>query len=411
MSQPKTSLGKDKIKFVLLEGVHQSAVDALHKAGYTNIDYVKTALAGNELIERIKDAQFVGLRSRTQLTAEVLAQCPKLIAVGCFCIGTNQVDLQAAQERGVVVFNAPYSNTRSVAELTIAQAILLLRDVPRKNALCHRGVWDKSAAGSYEIRGKTLGIIGYGAIGSQVSVLAEGLGMKVVFFDVISKLPMGNAHQAPSLEALLTQADIVSLHVPELDSTKNMLGQAQLAQMKPGAILLNASRGTVVDIDALAQAIASKHLSGAAIDVFPVEPKGNDEEFITPLRAFDNVILTPHIGGSTMEAQENIGLEVADKLIKYSDNGTTTSSVNFPEVALPQQANVHRLLHVHQNVPGVLTAINRVFSQYNINIVGQYLQTKESMGYVVMDINTSYSEEALEQLRNVPGTVRVRVLF
>jgi len=411
MSQPKTSLGKDKIKFVLLEGVHQSAVDALHKAGYTNIDYVKTALAGEELIERIKDAQFVGLRSRTQLTAEVLARCPKLIAVGCFCIGTNQVDLHAAQARGVVVFNAPYSNTRSVAELTIAQAILLLRDVPRKNALCHRGVWDKSATGSYEIRGKTLGIIGYGAIGSQVSVLAEGLGMKVVFFDVISKLPMGNAHQAASLEALLSQADIVSLHVPELDSTKNMIGTAQLEQMKPGAILLNASRGTVVDIEALAQAIASKHLSGAAIDVFPVEPKGNDEEFITPLRAFDNVILTPHIGGSTMEAQENIGLEVADKLIKYSDNGTTTSSVNFPEVALPQQANVHRLLHVHQNVPGVLTAINQVFSQYNINIVGQYLQTKESMGYVVMDINTSYSEEALEQLRNVPGTVRVRVLF
>ncbi|HMW47489.1 MAG TPA: phosphoglycerate dehydrogenase [Cellvibrionaceae bacterium] len=411
MSQPKTSLGKDKIKFVLLEGVHQSAVDALHKAGYTNIDYVKTALAGSELIERIKDAQFVGLRSRTQLTAEVLAQCPKLIAVGCFCIGTNQVDLHAAQERGVVVFNAPYSNTRSVAELTIAQAILLLRDVPRKNALCHRGVWDKSAAGSYEIRGKTLGIIGYGAIGSQVSVLAEGLGMKVVFFDVISKLPMGNAHQAASLEALLSQADIVSLHVPELDSTKNLMGAAQLALMKPGAILLNASRGTVVDIDALAQAIESKHLSGAAIDVFPVEPKGNDEEFLTPLRAFDNVILTPHIGGSTMEAQENIGLEVADKLIKYSDNGTTTSSVNFPEVALPQQANVHRLLHVHQNVPGVLTAINQVFSQYNINIVGQYLQTKESMGYVVMDINTSYSEDALEQLRNVPGTVRVRVLF
>ncbi len=411
MSQPKTSLGKDKIKFVLLEGVHQSAVDALHKAGYTNIDYVKTALAGEELIERIKDAQFVGLRSRTQLTAEVLAHCPKLIAVGCFCIGTNQVDLHAAQERGVVVFNAPYSNTRSVAELTIAQAILLLRDVPRKNALCHRGVWDKSATGAYEIRGKTLGIIGYGAIGSQVSVLAEGLGMKVVFFDVISKLPMGNAHQAPNLETLLGQADIVSLHVPELESTKNLIGAPQLAQMKPGAILLNASRGTVVDIDALAQAIASKHLSGAAIDVFPVEPKGNDEEFITPLRAFDNVILTPHIGGSTMEAQENIGLEVADKLIKYSDNGTTTSSVNFPEVALPQQANVHRLLHVHQNVPGVLTAINRVFSQYNINIVGQYLQTKESMGYVVMDINTSYSEEALEQLRNVPGTVRVRVLF
>jgi D-3-phosphoglycerate dehydrogenase / 2-oxoglutarate reductase len=411
MSQPKTSLGKDKIKFVLLEGVHQSAVDALHRAGYSNIDYVKTALAGDELIERIKDAQFVGLRSRTQLTAEVLARCPKLIAVGCFCIGTNQVDLHAAQERGVVVFNAPYSNTRSVAELTIAQAILLLRDVPRKNALCHRGVWDKSAAGSFEIRGKTLGIIGYGAIGSQVSVLAEGLGMKVVFFDVINKLPMGNAHQAASLDLLLAQADIVSLHVPELDSTKDLMGAAQLAQMKPGAILLNASRGTVVDIDALAQALASKHLSGAAIDVFPVEPKGNDEEFVTPLRAFDNVILTPHIGGSTLEAQENIGHEVADKLIKYSDNGTTTSSVNFPEVALPQQANVHRLLHVHKNVPGVLTAINQVFSQYNINIVGQHLQTKEAMGYVVMDINSSYSDEALEQLRSVTGTVRVRVLF
>lgn len=411
MNQTKTSLGKDKIKFVLLEGVHQSAVDALHRAGYSNIDYIKTALAGDELIARIKDAQFVGLRSRTQLTAEVLAQCPKLIAVGCFCIGTNQVDLHAAQERGVVVFNAPYSNTRSVAELTIAQAILLLRDIPRKNALCHRGQWDKSATGSYEIRGKTLGIIGYGAIGSQVSVLAEGLGMKVVFFDVISKLPMGNAHQAPTLDALLEQADIVSLHVPELDSTKDLMGADQLSKMKPGAILLNASRGTVVDIDALAQAIKSKHLSGAAIDVFPVEPKGNNEEFVTPLREFDNVILTPHIGGSTMEAQENIGLEVADKLIKYSDNGTTTSSVNFPEVALPQQANVHRLLHVHQNVPGVITAINQVFSKHNINIVGQYLQTKESMGYVVLDINTSYSEDALEQLRNVPGTVRVRVLF
>lgn len=411
MSQPKTSLGKDKIKFVLLEGVHQSAVDALHRAGYSNIDYVKTALAGDELVERIKDAQFVGLRSRTQLTAGVLAQCPKLIAVGCFCIGTNQVDLHAAQERGIVVFNAPFSNTRSVAELTIAQAILLLRDVPRKNALCHRGQWDKSANGSFEIRGKTLGIIGYGAIGSQVSVLAEGLGMKVVFFDVISKLPMGNAHQSASLESLLAQADIVSLHVPELDSTKDLIGATQFAQMKPGSILLNASRGTVVDIDALADALAKKHLSGAAIDVFPVEPKGNDEEFITPLRAFDNVILTPHIGGSTLEAQENIGHEVADKLIKYSDNGTTTSSVNFPEVALPQQANVHRLLHVHQNVPGVLTAINQVFSQYNINIVGQYLQTKESMGYLVMDINTSYSDEALEQLRNVHGTVRVRVLF
>jgi D-3-phosphoglycerate dehydrogenase / 2-oxoglutarate reductase len=411
MSHSKTSLGKDKIKFVLLEGVHQSAVEALHKAGYNNIDYLKTALAGEELIERIKDAQFVGLRSRTQLTREVIAQCPKLIAVGCFCIGTNQVDLAAAQERGIVVFNAPYSNTRSVAELTIGQAILLLRDIPRKNALCHRGAWDKSALGSYESRGKTLGLIGYGAIGSQVSVLAESLGMKVIYFDVISKLPMGNAQPAASLEALLRAADVVSLHVPELASTKNMIGATQLAQMKPGAILLNASRGTVVDIEALADALRSKHLSGAAIDVFPVEPKGNEEEFVTPLREFDNVILTPHIGGSTLEAQENIGLEVADKLIKYSDNGTTISSVNFPEVALPAQDHAHRLLHVHANVPGVLMAINQVFSQHNINIVGQYLQTKDQVGYVVMDISSSYSDTALEQLRSIPGTIRVRVLF
>ncbi len=410
-SPSKTSLDKDKIKFVLLEGVHQSAVDALHKAGYHNIDAIKTALTGEELIARIKDAQFVGLRSRTQLTEDVLAECPKLMAAGCFCIGTNQVDLKAAQMRGVVVFNAPYSNTRSVAELTIAEAILLLRGIPAKNASCHRGEWDKSAAGSYEIRGKTLGLIGYGAIGSQLSVLAESLGMKVVFYDVISKLPMGNAHPCHSLNELLAQADIVSLHVPELDSTKNLIGAAQLACMKPGAILLNASRGTVVDLDALADALRNKHLSGAAIDVFPVEPTGNDEEFISPLRAFDNVILTPHIGGSTMEAQENIGLEVADKLIKYSDNGTTTSSVNFPEVALPAQANVHRLLHVHQNVPGVLMAINQVFSQNNINVAGQYLQTKDSLGYVVVDINSPYNEAALEQLRNVPGTVRCRVLF
>lgn len=411
LTTSKTSLDKDKIKFVLLEGVHPSAIEALYAAGYTNIDTLKTALTGQALVDRIKDAQFVGLRSRTQLTADVLAQCPKLIAVGCFCIGTNQVDLQAALARGVAVFNAPYSNTRSVAELTIAEAILLLRGIPAKNAKCHRGEWDKSAAGSYEIRGKTLGLVGYGAIGSQVSVLAEGLGMKVVYFDVVSKLPMGNAHPCRSLEDLLAQSDIVSLHVPEVDSTKNLIGAAQLAAMKKGAILLNASRGTVVDIDALAQALDSQHLSGAAIDVFPVEPTGNDEEFQSPLRAFDNVILTPHIGGSTLEAQENIGLEVADKLIKYSDNGTTLSSVNFPEVALPAQANVHRLLHIHQNVPGVLMAINKVFSEHNINIAGQYLQTKDGLGYVVVDINSAYNETALEQLRAITGTVRCRVLF
>ncbi len=407
----KTSLEKDKIKILLLEGVHQSAVDAFNAAGYRNIDYVTTALSEPELLERIRDAHFVGIRSRSQLTAQIFAQAPKLVAVGCFCIGTNQVDLKAAQEHGVVVFNAPYSNTRSVAELVIAEAILLLRDIPAKNAACHRGEWLKSAVGSFEIRGKTLGIIGYGAIGTQVSVLAESLGMHVLFFDVVDKLPMGNAMQCASLVDLLSRSEIVSLHVPESSSTKNMIGAKELAVMKPGAILINASRGTVVDIPALANALAARHLTGAAIDVFPAEPKGAQEEFVSPLRAFDNVILTPHIGGSTMEAQANIGVEVAQKLIKYSDNGTTTSSVNFPEVALPTHDKIHRLLHVHQNVPGVLKAINQIFSDNNINIAGQYLQTRDDVGYVVIDLDSEYSELALEQLRTIPATIRCRVLF
>lgn len=411
MANAQTSLDKAKIKFLLLEGVHQSAVESLNRAGYTNVDYVKTALAEEELIERIKDAHFVGLRSRTQLTRRVIEHAPKLVAAGCFCIGTNQVDLDAAQEHGVAVFNAPFSNTRSVAELVIAEAILLLRGIPAKNAGCHRGELDKSAVGSYEIRGKTMGIVGYGSIGSQVSVMAEAMGMQVVFFDVVTKLPLGNAVQSKSLTELLQVADVVSLHVPELEATKNLIGASELAAMKPQSFLLNASRGTVVDIDALAAALESKHLAGAAIDVFPVEPKGNNEEFVSPLRRFDNVILTPHIGGSTMEAQENIGYEVAEKLIKYSDNGTTTSSVNFPEVALPAHREVHRLLHVHQNVPGVMTAINRIFSENNINIAGQYLQTKESVGYVVIDVDSAYSDLALKQLREVEGTVRCRVLF
>ena len=407
----KTSLDKSKIKFLLLEGVHQSAVNTLNAAGYTNIEYLKTALGEDELIERIQDAHFVGLRSRTQLTRRVFENAPKLIAAGCFCIGTNQVDLKAAQEHGVAVFNAPYSNTRSVAELVIAEAILLLRNIPAKNAVCHRGGWDKSAIGSYEIRGKTLGLIGYGSIGSQTSVLAEGLGMNVCFYDVITKLPLGNATQMRSLDELLSTADIVSLHVPETHATQNMIGAREIGLMKKGAILLNASRGTVVDIDALAQAVRIGHLSGAAIDVFPEEPKANDDEFISPLRGLDNVILTPHIGGSTMEAQANIGVEVAEKLIKYSDNGTTTSSVNFPEVALPGHPDAHRLLHVHANVPGVMSSINKIFSDFNINIVAQYLLNIEKVGYVVVDINSPYSEEALEKLRNVEGTIRCRVLF
>jgi D-3-phosphoglycerate dehydrogenase / 2-oxoglutarate reductase len=407
----KTSLDKSKIKFLLLEGVHQSAVNTLNQQGYTNIEYLKTALDEDTLIEKIHDAHFVGLRSRTQLTRRVFENAPKLIAAGCFCIGTNQVDLKAAQEHGVAVFNAPFSNTRSVAELVIAEAILLLRNIPQKNAVCHRGGWDKSAIGSYEIRGKTLGLIGYGSIGSQTSVLAEGLGMKVQFFDVVTKLPLGNATQIRELDELLKTSDIVSLHVPETASTQDMIGAREIGLMKKGAILLNASRGTVVDIDALANAIKSKHLSGAAIDVFPEEPKANDDEFISPLRGLDNVILTPHIGGSTMEAQENIGVEVAEKLIKYSDNGTTTSSVNFPEVALPGHPDAHRLLHVHANVPGILSAINKIFSDNKINIASQYLQTNEKVGYVVVDINSEYSEAALEQLKAIPGTIRCRVLF
>lgn len=407
----KVSLDKSKIKFLLLEGLHQSAVDKLTEAGYTNIEYHKTALPEEQLLERIKDAHFVGLRSRTQLTREVFEAASKLIGVGCFCIGTNQVDLATAQEHGVAVFNAPYSNTRSVAELVIAQAILLLRRIPEKNAVCHRGGWLKSAEGSFEIRGKTLGIVGYGSIGSQVSVLAESLGMKVIFTDVVAKLPLGNAEQVKDLHTLLAKADIVSLHVPETGATKMMIGKDQLALMKQGAILMNASRGSVVDIDALAAALAAGNLSGAAIDVFPVEPKGPQDEFISPLREFDNVILTPHIGGSTIEAQANIGVEVAEKLIKYSDNGTTTSSVNFPEVALSAHANVHRLLHIHHNVPGVMFAINRLFSENNINIIAQHLQTNEKVGYVVIEVAADNSEEALERVREVEGTISCRVLF
>ncbi|MBR9871318.1 MAG: phosphoglycerate dehydrogenase [Gammaproteobacteria bacterium] len=406
-----TSLEKSKIRILLLEGVHQSAIDTLNAAGYTNIEYLTHSLAEEELIEKIADAHFVGIRSRTQLTEKVFESAKKLVAVGCFCIGTNQVNLQAATRRGIAVFNAPFSNTRSVAELVLAQAILLLRGVPEKSAKAHRGEWLKSAKDSYEIRGKKLGIIGYGNIGTQFSVLAEGLGMDVYFYDVVSKLPIGNATQVGSLKELLNIADVVSLHVPETPSTKYMFKAEQLAQMKPGSILMNASRGTVVDIDALADTLRSGKLLGAAIDVFPVEPKSNDEEFVSPLREFDNVILTPHVGGSTIEAQENIGREVAEKLAMYSDNGTSVSSVNFPEVALPSHPDQHRLLHIHENVPGVMSEINQVFSENNINICGQYLQTKEDIGYVVVDVDKAYGELALEKLRQVKGTIRTRVLF
>ncbi len=405
------SLEKSKIRFLLLEGVHPSAVETLQRAGYHNIESHQKALPPDELKRAIADAHFVGIRSRTQLSADIFDAAKKLVAVGCFCIGTNQVDLRAATARGVAVFNAPFSNTRSVAELVIAEAILLLRGVAEKNAAAHRGVWMKTAANSFEIRGKKLGIIGYGNIGMQLGVMAEGLGMQVQFFDVTNKLPLGNARQVASLEQLLASSDVVSLHVPENRSTGNMIGAGELAQMKPGSILINASRGTVVDIDALAGQLASGRLGGAAIDVFPVEPRSNDDEFVSPLRQFDNTFLTPHIGGSTIEAQENIGTEVAEKLARYSDNGTSTSSVNFPEVALPEHAGSHRLLHVHHNVPGVMGEINRVFSDNKLNIVAQFLQTNEAIGYVVIDIEAEYSDLALARLSSIEGTIRCRVLF
>ena len=407
----KTSLDKAQIKFLLLEGIHPSAIAVLKAAGYSQIESLSGALEGEELKAKIADAHFVGIRSRTQLTADVFSHAGKLAAVGCFCIGTNQVDLEAARERGIAVFNAPFSNTRSVAELVLAEAILLLRGVPEKSAVAHRGGWLKSADNAYEIRGKTLGIVGYGSIGTQLSVLAEALGMKVIFFDVVTKLPLGNARQLQGLEELLAEADVVSLHVPETQATQWMMGAAQIAAMKPGAVLINASRGSVVEIEPLAEALRAKRLLGAAIDVFPVEPRSNKETFESPLRGLDNVILTPHVGGSTMEAQENIGIEVAEKLVKYSDNGTSTSSVNFPEVALPAHPGKHRLLHIHRNVPGVLSEINKVFGDNGINIASQYLQTHGDIGYVVIDIDAAHSDVALAKLHDVPGTIRSRVLF
>ena len=405
------SLKKQNIKIVLLEGVHQSAVQALQSDGFDNIHFYTTALPESELVEVLKEAHFVGIRSRTQLTRQVLEQAQKLMAIGCFCIGTNQVDLAAALELGIPVFNAPYSNTRSVAELVIAEAVLLLRGIPEKNAKAHRGQWLKSAHQSFEIRGKKLGVVGYGSIGSQLGIMAESMGMEVIYYDQITKLSLGNANACGSLAELLGEADIVTLHVPETPSTHCLMGPKQFAQMKDGAIIINASRGTVVDIEALASCLNNGKLLGAAIDVFPVEPRSNKDEFFSPLRGLDNVILTPHIGGSTVEAQVNIGVEVADKLIRYCDNGTSLSAVNFPEVSLPSHENTHRLLHIHGNMPGVLSQINNVFSENSINISGQYLNTNEKVGYVVIDVDASCSELALGKLKQVSGTISCRLLI
>jgi D-3-phosphoglycerate dehydrogenase / 2-oxoglutarate reductase len=409
----KTSYPKQDIRILLLEGVSQSAVETFQAAGYHQIEQHAKSLPEDELRRRIADAHFVGIRSRTQLTAEVLAEARRLMAVGCFCIGTNQVDTEAAELAGIPVFNAPYSNTRSVAELVVAQAIMLLRGIPRKNAECHRGGWSKSAAGSHEARGKTIGIVGYGHIGTQVGVLAESLGMQVLFHDIETKLSLGNARPSIDLDDLLQRSDVVTLHVPETPATKMMFGARQIARMRPGAHLINASRGSVVDIDALAEALRSGHLAGAAVDVFPTEPKGNDDPFESPLLDLDNVILTPHVGGSTLEAQDNIGVEVAAKLVRYSDNGSTLSAVNFPEVTLPEHAGSHRLLHIHRNVPGVLSQVNEIFGKHRINIDGQYLRTDAKVGYVVIDVSAGERQavELRAALAEIPGTLRTRVLY
>lgn len=408
-----TSFPKSDIHVLLLEGVSRSAVETFERAGYRQIEYHEKSLPEADLKQRIAQAHLIGIRSRSQLSAEVLAHARRTIAIGCFCIGTNQVDLGAAQGLGIPVFNAPYSNTRSVAELVLAEAILLMRRIPEKNAQCHRGGWSKSAAGSFEVRDKVLGIVGYGHIGTQVGLLAEALGMRVLFHDIENKLTLGNARAAASLDDLLARSDVVSLHVPETPQTRLMFAAAQLARMKPGAALINASRGTVVDIDALAEALRRGHLSGAAIDVFPVEPQSNQDRFESPLAGMDNVILTPHVGGSTLEAQDNIGIEVAAKLVRYSDNGSTLSAVNFPEVTLPEHPDSHRLLHIHRNVPGVLSQINEIFSREGVNIDGQYLQTNPTIGYVVVDVSTTRAQASAlkDALAAIPGTLRCRVLY
>lgn len=406
-----TSFDKQQLKVLLLEGVHPKAEQLFRQDGYHQVESVKTALSASELTTALQDCHFLGIRSRSQITPEVLTEANKLVAIGCFCIGTNQVNLVAAQHKGIPVFNAPYSNTRSVAELVLGEIIMLLRGIPAKNAAAHRGQWLKTAQNSNEARGKTLGIIGYGHIGTQLGILAEGIGMQVKFYDIETKLTLGNASQVADLDQLLAESDVVTLHVPETPQTKGMMGKAQLAAMKAGGILINASRGTVVDIDALADALRSEHLLGAAIDVFPTEPKSNTEEFQSALREFDNVILTPHIGGSTLEAQENIAIEVTEKMIKYSNNGSTVSAVNFPQVALPEHVNTHRILHIHYNKPGVLSQINQILSHNDINISGQYLQTQGDIGYVVTDIDKGSSQVALEKMREIEGTIRARVLY
>ncbi len=397
-------------KVVLLEKIHASAAAYLREQGISEIVQISEALSGHELIQVLQDVHAVGIRSNTQLTAAVLKETPQLRAIGCFCIGTNGVDLATAMRLGIPVFNAPYSNTRSVAEMVIAQAVLLLRRIPEKNVRAHRGLWDKSAQGAFEARNKLLGIVGYGNIGTQVGILAESVGMRVCYYDPESKLPLGNAKPMPSLDALLEQADVVTLHVPGGSATENLLDRERIALMKPSAILINAARGTVVDIEALNEALRQRKLGGAAVDVFPVEPKSEKEEFVSSLRGIENVILTPHIGGSTEEAQANIGREVAHKLARFLTAGTTRSAVNFPEVPYTEKRTVSRILNVHRNEPGVIAAMNASFAGHGLNIVAQQLQTSGPIGYAITDVDAPIPQELMARLCNAPATIRCHLI-
>ena len=406
-----TSYPKSKLNVLLLENISDEAVQEFRLSGYENITHLKTALTEEELVNRIGNVHILGIRSKTLLTARVLEAAEKLLAVGCFCIGTDQVNITEAMRKGVVIFNAPYSNTRSVAELVIGTAIMLIRRIPEKNRLMHEGVWMKDALNSRELRGKTIGVIGYGNIGSQVSIMAESLGMKVIFYDTVKKLPLGNAVQAASLSDLLKNADVISIHTPAGVGTNNMINKATLAQCKKGAILINFARGEVVDLNAMQHALETNTLSGAAVDVYVNEPAENGAAFSCPLQRMPNVLLTPHIGGSTQEAQVNIGLDVSSKLIAFADTGITTGSLSVPELSLPVQENTHRILHIHKNIPGVLSAINSEMSLHNINILGQYLKTNDEIGYVVLDIDQKASRKVADLLATVKGTIKVRLLY
>ncbi|GAC1441949.1 MAG: phosphoglycerate dehydrogenase [Sediminibacterium sp.] len=406
-----TSYPKEKINILFLENISDKAVAQFKQNGYVNTRKLTGALSEDELIKEIKDVHLLGIRSKTHITPKVLEAAKKLQAIGCFCIGVNQVDLKAATKAGVVVFNAPYSNTRSVAELVIAASIMLIRRIPDKNKAAHEGIWLKDSKGSYELRGKTLGIIGYGNIGSQVSVLAEALGMKVLFYDTETKLPLGNAMAAKNLKELLGQADVVTLHVPDTSLTKYMINKNNIKYFKKGSILLNYARGEVVDLKVLAIALKEGQLSGAGIDVYPWEPEKNGDSFNTPIQGLSNVILTPHIGGSTEEAQQNIGEDVGLKLFQYLERGITNGSHTVPSIGLPPVEGAHRILHIHNNIPGVLSAINTALSKNNINILGQYLKTNDEIGYVVLDVDKKLSKQALELLREVKATIKVRMLY